>query len=97
MSSYGGQNLTSRPPFVQSYILCDSGGPDVLLCLQNVGVQMSGVQMSGVQMSGVQMSGVQMSGVQMSGVQMSDSPPNLVKEGLNGECTERTTKLLPMS
>ena len=48
-------------------------------------------------MLGVQMSGVQMSGVQMSGVQMSDSPPKLVKEGVNGGCTERTTKLLPMS
>ena len=23
------QNLTFRPPFLQSYILCDSGGPDV--------------------------------------------------------------------
>ena len=35
------------PPLLQSYILCNTGGPDV---------QMSGVQMSGVQMSGVQMS-----------------------------------------
>ena len=43
------QNWTSRPPLLQSYILCDSGGPDA-------GVQMSDVQMSGVQISGVQMS-----------------------------------------
>ena len=50
------QNWTSRPPLLQSYILCNTRGP------------MSGVQMSGVQMSWVQMSGVQMSGVQMSGV-----------------------------
>ena len=42
------QNWTSRPPFLQFYILCNTGGPDVGgpdVGGLDVGVQMSGVQM----------------------------------------------------